>query len=158
MEQNYQNILIVQSKIILKPQSTGSMGLVWLKLSEGPRSSIQERVGYWQCPFREMREGRWTTPALYNVPVLSTGNHYRVGTALLWEGRDQLFKSKLCEFACPRSLRFKALRDYLVTFSFYRLSAKQWFGMQSWYTDLHRSSGIQVGYPTYSEVDTHGHT
>lgn len=128
MEQNYQNILIVQSKIILKPQSTGSMGLVRLKHSGGSRSSIQERVGVLTMSFSGdvWREGE-QHPALYNVPVLSTSNHYHVGTALLgvgWGGA-QLFKSKPCESACPKFLRFTDLGDYLVTFSFYRLSAKQ---------------------------------
>lgn len=75
MEQNHQNILIVRSKIIFKPQSTGTMGLVGLKHFEGSRNSIQERVGVWILSFwgDPGREGEQRL-TLCGVPDLSTGS------------------------------------------------------------------------------------
>lgn len=58
MEQYHQNISIVKSKIIFKPQSTGAMGLVLPKHSEGSRNSIQERVGVLTMSFLGDTEGR----------------------------------------------------------------------------------------------------
>lgn len=80
MEQNHQNILIVKSKIIFKPQSTGAMGLVWPNHFEGSKNSIQESVGIMTTSFSGdpgREDGQWL--ALYGVLVLSTGSHYCLG-------------------------------------------------------------------------------
>ncbi|EGV94959.1 hypothetical protein I79_007145 [Cricetulus griseus] len=111
------------------------MGSVQLKHFEGSRNSIQETAGVLTMSFSGDAGGKvdntWPCPVyLFLAPVATT-------VQLSHQG-PQVFKSTLCEFACLRFLRVKALGDCLVTSSIYRLSAKQWSGMPSWHTDLHQ--------------------